>query len=108
MEGGVKGPGSSGVVHHPPADVITPSHVMAGPDPAIPTRGGAALLSIGITGTSPVITSENVAAVPEHAPAIHAASHAALIPACAGMTMSRIERHNPAPDPGSPLTLPPG
>jgi hypothetical protein len=34
----VKGCGSSGIVHHPPADVITPSHVMAGPVPAIPIR----------------------------------------------------------------------
>jgi hypothetical protein len=38
LEGEVKGCGSSGVVHHPPADVITPCAVMAGLDPAIPIR----------------------------------------------------------------------
>jgi hypothetical protein len=33
---------------------------MAGPVPAIPMLRGAALLFIGITGTSPVMTSEVV------------------------------------------------
>jgi hypothetical protein len=48
--GGVKGCGSSGVV------------------PAIPMLRRAAFQAIGITGTSPVMTSENVRAVPEQAP----------------------------------------
>ncbi|MBO1907082.1 hypothetical protein KHP60_17465 [Microvirga sp. 3-52] len=37
-------------------------HVMAGLVPAISTRGGAAGQSIGITGTSPVMTSEGTKA----------------------------------------------
>jgi hypothetical protein len=35
-------------------------HVMAGLVPAISTRGGAAGQSIGITGTSPVMTRERM------------------------------------------------
>jgi hypothetical protein len=38
--------------------------------PGHPDWKGAALQSIGITRTSPVMTSENVGTVPEHAPAI--------------------------------------
>jgi hypothetical protein len=45
---------------------------MAGPVPAIPMRKSAALQTIEITGTRPVMTSENVWA--ERVPPIHAVS----------------------------------